>query len=73
MNKKYLITLIVAGKEQLFLKSNENNVIEWTKDQSEALSTKTIDEIEIELKKLFNSMESLGYEPNGIKIIELNL
>lgn len=70
MNKKYLITKVIAGEEQGFLKNVTKDGGEWINDHNEALTFLNLKDAENEKDFLFSKRaehKDIAY----IRIIEL--
>lgn len=71
MSKKYLITKVIVGEEQGFLKSVTKNGGEWTNDHNEALTFLNLKDAENEKELLFSNLGAEHKDIAHIRIIEL--
>ena len=71
MNKKYLITKVVAGEKQLFEKSVSKDAVNWVEDHTEALSFLNLEDAENEKELVLKNPSTSIDDVHYIKIIEL--
>lgn len=71
MSKKYLITKVIAGEEQGFLKNVTEDGGEWINDHNEALTFLNLKDAENEKELLFNKLGAEHKDIAHIRIIEL--
>lgn len=71
MSKKYLITKVIAGEEQMFLKNVTENGGEWINDHNEALTFLNLEDAENEKELLFSNLGAEHKDIAHIRIIEL--
>lgn len=71
MNKKYLITKVIAGEEQGFLKNVTKDGGEWINDHNEALTFLNLKDAENEKDFLFSKLGAEHKDIAYIRIIEL--
>lgn len=71
MSKKYLITKVIIGEEQMFLKNVTENGEEWINDNNEALTFLNLEDAENEKELLFNKLGAEHKDIAHIRIIEL--
>lgn len=71
MSKKYLITKVIIGEEQMFLKNVTENGEEWINDHNEALTFLNLKDAENEKKLLFSKLGAEHKDIAHIRIIEL--
>ncbi len=71
MSKKYLITKVIAGEEQMFLKNVTENGGEWINDHNEALTFLNLENAENEKELLFSKLGAEHKDIAHIRIIEL--
>lgn len=71
MNKKYLITKVVDGKNQLFVKSVSKDAVNWIEDHNEALSFLNLEDAENEKELVLKNPDTGIDDVHYIKIIEL--
>ena len=69
MSKKYLITKVIAGEKQGFLKNVTKDGGEWINDHNEALTFLNLEDAEKEL--LFSKLGAEHKDIAHIRIIEL--
>lgn len=71
MSKKYLITKVIIGEEQMFLKNLTENGEEWINDHNEALTFSNLEDAENEKELLFSKLGAEHEDIAHIRIIEL--
>lgn len=71
MSKKYLITKVIIGEEQMFLKNVTENGEEWINDHNEALTFSNLEDAENEKELLFSKLGAEHKDIAHIRIIEL--
>lgn len=71
MSKKYLITKVIAGEEQGFLKNVTQDGGEWINDYNEALTFLNLKDAENEKELLFSKLGAEHKDIAHIRIIEL--
>lgn len=71
MSKKYLITKVIIGEEQMFLKNVTENGEEWINDNNEALTFSNLEDAENEKELLFSKLGAEHKDISHIRIIEL--
>lgn len=71
MSKKYLITKVIIGEEQVFLKNVTENDVEWINDHNEALTFLNLEDAENEKELLFSKLGAEHKDIAHIRIIEL--
>ena len=71
MSKKYLITKVIAGEKQGFLKNVTKDGREWFKDQNEAFTFLNLENAENEKELLFSKLGAEHKDIAHIRIIEL--
>ena len=71
MNKKYLITKVVSGEKQLFVKSVSKDTVNWIEDHNEALSFLNLEDAENEKELVLKNLGTGVDDAQYIKIIEL--
>lgn len=71
MSKKYLITKVIIGEEQMFLKNVTENGGEWINDHNEALTFLNLEDAENEKELLFSNLGAEHKDIAHIRIIEL--
>lgn len=71
MSKKYLITKVIIGEEQMFLKNVTENGGEWINDHNEALTFLNPKDAENEKELLFSKLGAEHKDIAHIRIIEL--
>lgn len=71
MSKKYLITKVIIGEEQMFLKNVTENGGEWINDHNEALTFLDLKDVENEKELLFSKLGAEHKDIAHIRIIEL--
>lgn len=71
MSKKYLITKVIIGEEQMFLKNVTENGGEWINDHNEALTFLNLENAENEKELLFSKLGAEHKDIAHIRIIEL--
>lgn len=71
MSKKYLITKVIAGEEQGFLKNVTKAGGEWINNHDEALTFLNLEDAENEKKLLFSKLGAEHKDIAHIRIIEL--
>lgn len=71
MSKKYLITKVIAGEKQGFLKSVTKDGGEWINDHNEALTFLNLEDAENEKELLFSKLDTEHKDIAHIRIIEL--
>lgn len=71
MSKKYLITKVIVGEEQMFLKNVTENGEEWINDHNEALTFLNLEDAENEKELLFSKLGAEHKDIAHIRIIEL--
>lgn len=71
MSKKYLITKVIIGEEQMFLKNVTENGGEWINDHNEALTFLNLEDAENEKELLFSKLGAEHKDITHIRIIEL--
>lgn len=71
MSKKYLITKVIIGEEQMFLKNVTENGEEWINDHNEALTFSNLEDAENEKELLFSKLGAEHEDIAHIHIIEL--
>lgn len=71
MSKKYLITKVIAGEEQGFLKNVTEDGGEWINDYNEALTFLNLEDAENEKELLFSKLDAKHEDIAHIRIIEL--
>lgn len=71
MSKKYLITKVIIGEEQMFLKNVTENGGEWINDYNEALTFLNLEDVENEKELLFSKLGAEHEDIAHIRIIEL--
>lgn len=71
MSKKYLITKVIVGEKQGFLKSVTKDGGEWINDYNEALTFLNLEYAENEKKLLFSKLGAEHKDIAHIRIIEL--
>lgn len=71
MSKKYLITKVIAGEKQDFLKNVTKDVEEWINDYNEALTFLNLKDAENEKELLFSKLGAEHKDISHIRIIEL--
>lgn len=71
MGKKYLITKVIIGEEQMFLKNVTENGEEWINDHNEALTFSNLEDAENEKELLFSKLGAEHEDIAHIRIIEL--
>lgn len=71
MSKKYLITKVIAGEEQGFLKNVTKDGEEWINDLNEALTFLNLKDAENEKELLFSKLGAEHKDIAHIRIIEL--
>lgn len=71
MSKKYLITKVIAGENQDFLKSVTEDGGEWINDYNEALTFLNLKDAENEKELLFSKLGAEHKDISHIRIIEL--
>lgn len=71
MSKKYLITKVIIGEEQMFLKNVTENGGEWIDDHNEALTFLNLKDAENEKELLFSKLGAEHKDIAHIRIIEL--
>lgn len=71
MSKKYLITKVIAGEKQGFLKNVTKDGGEWINDHNEALTFLNLKDAENEKELLFSQLGAEHKDIAYIRIIEL--
>lgn len=71
MSKKYLITKVIAGEKQGFLKNVTKDGGEWINDHNEALTFLNLKDAENEKELLFSKLGAEYKDIAYIRIIEL--
>ena len=71
MSKKYLITKVIAGENQGFLKNVTEDGGEWINDHNEALTFLNLKDAENEKEFLFSKLGAEHKDIAHIRIIEL--
>lgn len=71
MNKKYLITKVIVGEKQGFLKNVTKDGGEWINDHNEALTFLNLKDAENEKEFLFSKLGAEHKDIAHIRIIEL--
>lgn len=71
MSKKYLITKVIAGENQGFLKNVTKDGGEWINDHNEALTFLNLKDAENEKELLFSILGAEHKDIAYIRIIEL--
>lgn len=71
MSKKYLITKVIAGEKQGFLKNVTKDSGEWINDHNEALTFLNLKDAENEKELLFSKLGAEHKDVAHIRIIEL--
>lgn len=71
MSKKYLITKVIAGEKQGFLKNVTKDGGEWINDHNEALTFLNLKDAENEKELLFSKLGAEHEDIAYIRIIEL--
>lgn len=71
MSKKYLITKVIAGEKQYFLKNVTKDGREWINDPDEALTFLNLKDAENEKELLFSKLGVKHKDIAHIRIIEL--
>lgn len=71
MSKKYLITKVIAGEKQGFLKNVTKDGGEWINDHNEALTFLNLKDAENEKELLFSKLGTEHKDIAYIRIIEL--
>lgn len=71
MVKTYVITEIISGKEQVFLKNVSDSGAEWVVNIDDALKFTNIEDVETEKELVINSLMTKNKESEFVKIIEL--
>lgn len=71
MSKKYLITKVIVGEKQGFLKSVTKDGGEWINDHNEALTFLNLEDAENEKELLFSNLGAEHKDIAYIRIIEL--
>lgn len=71
MSKKYLITKVIAGEKQGFLKNVTKDGGEWISDHNEALTFLNLEDAENEKELLFSKLGAKHKDIAHIRIIEL--
>lgn len=71
MSKKYLITKVIVGEEQCFLKNVTKDGGEWINDHNEALTFLNLKDAENEKELLFSKLGAEHKDIAHIRIIEL--
>ena len=71
MSKKYLITKVIIGEKQGFLKSVTKDGGEWNNDHNEALTFLNLEDAENEKELLFSKLGAEHKDFAHIPIIEL--
>lgn len=71
MSKKYLITKVIIGEEQMFLKNVTENGGKWINDHNEALTFLNLKDAENEKELLFSKLGAEHKDIAHIRIIEL--
>lgn len=71
MSKKYLITKVIIGEEQMFLKNVTENGGEWINNHNEALTFLNLKDAENEKELLFSKLGAEHKDIAHIRIIEL--
>lgn len=71
MNKKYLITKVVSGEKQLFVKSVSKDSVNWIEDHTEALSFLNLEDAENEKELVLKNLGTEIDDAQYIRIIEL--
>lgn len=71
MGKRYLITKVIAGEKQGFLKNVTKDGGEWINDHNEALTFLNLKDAENEKELLFSKLGAEHKDIAYIRIIEL--
>nr|DAD65806.1 MAG TPA: hypothetical protein [CrAss-like virus sp. ctt4r3] len=71
MKKKYLITKVVSGEKQLFVKSVSKDSVNWIEDHTEALSFLNLEDAENEKELVLKNLGTEADNAQYIRIIEL--
>ena len=71
MSKKYLITKVIVGEKQDFLKNVTEDGGEWIDDNNEALTFLNLEDAENEKELLFSKLGAEHEDIAHIRIIEL--
>lgn len=71
MSKKYLITKVIAGEKQDFLKNVIKDGGEWINDHNKALTFLNLKDAESEKELLFSKLGAEHKDISHIRIIEL--
>lgn len=71
MKKKYLITKVVSGEKQLFVKSVSKDSVNWIEDHTEALSFLNLEDAENEKELVLKNLGTEIDDAQYIRIIEL--
>lgn len=71
MSKKYLITKVIVGEKQGFLKNVTKDGGEWINDHNEALTFLNLKDAENEKELLFSKLGAEHKDISYIRIIEL--
>lgn len=71
MSKKYLITKVIVGEKQGFLKNVTKDGGEWIDDHNEALTFLNLKDAENEKELLFSKLGAEHKDIAYIRIIEL--
>lgn len=71
MKKKYLITKVVSGEKQLFVKSVSKDSVNWIEDHTEALSFLNLEDAENEKELVLKNLGTEVDDAQYIRIIEL--
>lgn len=71
MSKKYLITKVIDGEKQDFLKNVTKDGGEWINDHNKALTFLNLEDAENEKELLFNKLGAKHKDIAHIRIIEL--
>lgn len=71
MSKKYLITKVIAGEKQGFLKNVTKDGGEWINNHNEALTFLNLKDAENEKELLFSKLGAEHKDISYIRIIEL--
>lgn len=71
MSKKYLITKVITGENQSFLKNVTKDGGEWVNDHNEAFTFLNLNDAENEKELLFSKLGAEHKDIAHIRIIEL--
>lgn len=68
---KYVVTKIVGGEEQKFVKAFDGKKAEWTTNPTEALRYEPLTLAEAKCQGVIDAMKSANQDVNGIKLVIL--